>query len=118
MATPVFDDVDVVVATILEDAGLDVVIALLGVVVQMAQPILCHVVIAHVVLHGGAVLVERVADIGGQRQTDVTVDLGLVGKNGDGHGLQTAYQRVVAGDVVVGFFQIGVAVAGTGDTGQ
>ena len=88
VAVPILDDGEVAVATILEDVGLYVVIALMGIVVQVAQALFRHVVVADVVLQRATILFQRVADIGGQRHTDVTVSLALVVKQRDGHRLQ------------------------------
>ena len=99
IAPPSLDDVEIGLATIAEYAGLNVVITLLGIVVEVGETLLRHIVVADVVLHHGAVVVQRVADVGGEGQTDVAVYLGLLVEHGDGHGTQGTYQGVVAGNV-------------------
>ena len=102
VAVPALDDGEIAVATVLEDVGLYVVIALLGIVVQVAKALLRHVVVADIVLQGGTVLLQRVADVGGQRHTDVAVGFALVIQQGDGHRLQRGDERVVARYLRVG----------------
>ena len=71
----------------------------------MAQSFFRHVVIADVVLHGGTVLLQRVAYVGSQRQTDVSVRLCLFAQHGGRHCPQASYQRVVARNVVISLVQ-------------
>ena len=105
VGAPILDDSPVVSSAVLEDAGLYVVITLLRIVVQMAKSLFRHVVIAYVVLHGAAVLLQRVAYVGGQCQTDVPIRLGLQAQHSYWHSPQASYQRVVACNVVVGLIQ-------------
>ena len=105
---PVFDDGEVGLATILEDAGLYVVIAFLGIVVQVGEAPLRHVVDVDVLSQRRTVLLQRVTDTGGQRQTDVAVGSGLLVQHVLWHGLKTGYQRVVAGYLDVGLVHKGL----------
>ena len=85
VASPGLDDVKIGRAAIAEYIGLDVVITLLCIVVEVGETLLCHVVIANVVLHHGAVIVQRITNVGGQRQTDIAVYLSLLVKHGNRH---------------------------------
>ena len=96
VACPALDDGEIAVATVLEDVGLYVAIALVGIVVQIAQALLRHVVVADIVFQRGAVLLQRVADVGSQRHADVAVSLALVVQQVNRHQLQRRDERVVA----------------------
>ena len=90
-------DIQVGVTAIHENAGLYVVVALLGVVVHVFQALLRHVVIADIVLHLLGVFFQSALDDGGKGQTDAAVGFGLFAHDVRGHGLQAVDQTVIAG---------------------
>ncbi len=90
------------VATIHEDARLNVVIALLGIVVHVFQTLLRHVVIPDVVLHLLRVFLHGPFDHGGQGQTHAAVCSCLFAHDIRGHGLQTVDKTIVTGYLATG----------------
>ena len=99
MPFPVLQDIEITVVPVLEDTGLDVVIPFMGIVVQVGESLFRRFVITDILLHVGTVLVQGVADAGGECQTDTAVNLRLVAQCLDGHRLQGVDQGVVAGDI-------------------
>ena len=76
-------------ASIAENAGLYIVITFLGIVVEVGETLLRHIVVVDVVLHDGTIVIQRTTDIGSQSQTDVSVYLSLAVKHRDRHGTQS-----------------------------
>ena len=91
---------EVVVAAVLEYAALNVVVALVGIVVQVLQPLLRVLVERHVVGHLLAVLLQRVLDVRSQRQTHRAVNAALLVERLHVHRLQARHQAVVLRDVL------------------
>ena len=73
MALDVAEHGDIVLATVTEDAGLYLLVTLVGIVVQVLQPLLGHLVQVDVVGHLTAVLRQRVANVCGKGETDTPV---------------------------------------------
>ena len=95
-------DVQIGVATIHEDAGLYVIIALLGIVVHVPQTLLRHVVVLDIILHLLGIFLHGTLDDGGQGQTYTTVGLGPLSHDVRRHGLQAVDETVVTGYLTAG----------------
>ena len=96
------EDSEIVFATIPEDAGLDVAIPFVGIVVHVFQMLFGHLVDTHILLRIVPVLHQRIADIGGQCQTHIAVCAGTVGEHHGRHLAQAADKAVIAADFLLG----------------
>ena len=79
----------VALAAVDEDAALNVGVALLGVVVHLAQSPLRHVVVVDVALQLNHVLAQQLPDAFGQHQTGVALAVAVLRGHHVGHRLQT-----------------------------
>ena len=91
---------EIIVAAILEDTSLYVAVTLVGIVVEIAQVLLCHLINMDVVFGALPVFYKCVTDVRCQGETDIAVCLRLLGKHHHRHLLQTSYKTIVAGDVL------------------
>ena len=96
----------IVVASILEDACLYVLISLVGIVVDGLEACLAHVVDTDVVARVLIIVAQCVANVGGKGETHVAVYLRLVAEHHHWHSLQTGDKTVVAGNVELGLVEI------------
>ena len=104
VAAEVAQNAEIRVAAIAEDARLDVIIAALGIVVEIGETLLCLVIDIDEVGELVAVRIQRATNLAGQVETGHAVLLALHAEHTVGHLLQTDDQRVVACNLVFGAF--------------
>ena len=102
ITSQVVENLEIVVATVVEDAHLYVAIAFVGIIVEVLQLLLGVTIVVDVLVQLVAVVGQRATNVHRKRQTHVAVNLCTLRQRHLRHVREIDDQTVVAGNVFVG----------------